>query len=420
MSIRDTSRCLIAIFLAGCAASYPVRTSREFLQQGNFTQAFHAINDARQAQIDAHEEVDAKTEECYQEVRIRFLLYEARQAIFDGDERKAVRLIAEVQLTSPNNAVAKELAQRAKHRVASQLCLKGEEFISIGDLAQALECFELALIGEPDMEVALAGRVLAQSDVAKLHGIAQRQFLEAIRKLPEFRYNEAGYHAGVAVLRGASRTDAQDVRVRAYRAVAEVEQQRAEESRNNGAYGAALMSYREALRLWPELPNGEANIVAMTHELEAQASLERASMAIRTGQMEKARALLQAALLLSTLERGPINELLFEARKHEGQQNYDIARDLEIEGKKSEALVQFELVSKDWPDGLADEKTRIGALRNDIQGAEKAFAEGESAEQKNDLKAALEHYRAAQTYYSAYKDVTVRVARLAAVSRSGS
>ena len=173
--------------------------------------------------------------------------------------------------------------------------------------------------------------------------------------------------------------------------------------------------------LWPALPNVEANIAAMEHEVQAQAKLDAANMAVRTGKFDDVDRLLKEALELSQLERGTINDLMFESRKRIGMRSYDQARDLEIQGMKVEALAAFEKLSKDWPDGLSDEKTRIGSLQADIRGYQQALSEGEAAEQKNDLKMALEHYKAAQTYYPRNKDLAARIARIqAAIAKTGS
>jgi hypothetical protein len=79
---------------------------------------------------------------------------------------------------------------------------------------------------------------------------------------------------------------------------------------------------------------------------------------------------------------------------------------------KAEAMAAFAALAVDWPDGLLDEQTRIGALQSDIAGAERAYAEAEAAEQKGELALALDLFKTAQTYYARYRDVAARVERL--------
>jgi tetratricopeptide (TPR) repeat protein len=93
-------------------------------------------------------------------------------------------------------------------------------------------------------------------------------------------------------------------------------------------------------------------------------------------------------------------------------QSYKVARDLELQGNKQEALVAFEQIAKAWPDGLDDEATRIDALRVDIQAAEAAYAAGDAAEQKGELAAALEQFKTARTYYAKLRDVAQRIEQI--------
>lgn len=426
MTIRASICCLLLGLLAGCASQDAVQASRQHLQRGNVFLAYRTIEDARDElqASGAAVDPDSDLEKCYQDTRILFLLSQARQAMYANDEDEAIRLLQVVQADRPENRRAKELMVRARHKKAVRLTNEGDVHLAGGDLFQALSSYELALKEDADYQLAHDGLDKVNAAITKLTGEAQRQFLDAMRKLPEFRYNESSYHAGVALLRdvkGDVHEGAEEVRQKARQALAESAQQRADKSKAKGAYGAALMGYREAQMLWPEQPNVDANIKAMEREVQAQAKLDAANMAVRTGKFDDVDRLLKEALELSQLERGTINDLMFESRKRIGMRAYDKARDLEIQGMKVEALAAFEAVSKDWPDGLSDEKTRIGSLQADIKGYQQALAEGEAAEQKNDLKMALDHYKAAQTYYARNKDLAARIARVqAAIAKAGS
>lgn len=411
--LRRESAVLLALLVAGCETPKTVlEVSREHLQHGNVPLAFHALKAARDDEMLRKGAVDPELEAEYQSLRIRYELEEARQEIFEDRELRALLLLAEVKELAPHHSEVDDLIDRAHRKLALRAAKSGFNHLAKGELDKALLDFDESQHHEPDNKMAKEGIAAVHEAVQRLHGEAQEQFLQAIRKMPELRFGEADWHATVAVIRDPTRSDADEVRQRALRALAQTEKDRAEHSEKKGIYGGALLGYREAQHLWPEMPGIDDCVATMEKEVQAQWKVERAGFLIRSDRLEEANTLLKEAFELSTLERGQINVLMFNARHRTAMHAYEHARDLELQGRKEEALAAFEQIVAEWPNGLADEKTRVSALRSDIQAAEKAYAEGEAAEQKNDLKAALEHYRAAQTYYAGYRDVAARIARL--------
>jgi tetratricopeptide (TPR) repeat protein len=262
------------------------------------------------------------------------------------------------------------------------------------------------------MQAAQEGIQRVREAVARLHDKAQRQFVEAIRKYPEFRYWEVDWHAGIALSSDPARKDAMQIKTKAQRELAEKHVANGTTSEQAGAYGAALMQFREARRLYPDLPGIDQRIASMETEVKAQRLLERATIEIMSKDFAAARKNMQAAFDLSVLERGTISEMMLDAKRREGQVEYWLARDFELQNQKAEALAAFEVLAAKWPDGLEDEKTRIGALRSDIDNATKELAAGEAAEARGELKEALGHYVTAETFYPGWKDLRERIERL--------
>ena len=103
---------------------------------------------------------------------------------------------------------------------------------------------------------------------------------------------------------------------------------------------------------------------------------------------------------------------MMQVRQLEGAQRHQAARDLEVLGRKADALAAYEALAKDWVEGFSDEAARIAGLRVDIDGATTEWAAAEAAEAAGELEKALEHYRAAETYYAGWKDGKARIQRL--------
>jgi tetratricopeptide (TPR) repeat protein len=150
----------------------------------------------------------------------------------------------------------------------------------------------------------------------------------------------------------------------------------------------------------------------MDRELQAAVLIDKAQKNMRARQFDLAREQLGKAFELSVMARNDIGELVQLTRKYEGEARYKSARDLEVLGKKSEALAAYEALVKDWPNGLSDEQARCSSLRVDIAGAEKAWSEAEAAEAAGEPQKALEAYLESERFYAGWKDGKARIARL--------
>jgi tetratricopeptide (TPR) repeat protein len=301
-----------------------------------------------------------------------------------------------------------------KQPLAKREVAAGGEHLAKRDFAQAMASFRRALAYKPGYTPAMEGEAKVQDTVSRLHGEAQSQFLDAVRKLPEFRYLEVDWHAQAAISRNPARADAEDLKRRALREIAQDARERGDASRSAKNYGAALMEYRTAQGVFAGMPGIVDSIAEMERELQAQAKMEQSQMEVQAERFDRAAALLEEAQALSLLEQATISELRLDCRKRQGLVSYKVARDLELQGLKQEALAAFERLLADWPEGLDDEKTRIESLRLDIQAAEVAYAAGVEAEQKGELAVALEHFKTARTYYAKLRDVATRIAAIEA------
>ena len=412
MTIRCNVLALLACLGAACSSNSAVQRSREFLAEGYLLQAFGELDEARTLQLQDGGEVDAELEAEWQKMRFLYLLEQGRQEIYADREVRGIALLEEALEIRPGEAQASSLIERAKQKLAKREVATGTDLLLKNEFEAAVSSFRKAQGWKPGYAPAIEGEQKVQAAVSRLHGEAQKQFLEAIRKLPEFRYPEVGWHAQAALDRDPSRDDAAEVRQRAMRELAQKARERADTSRDAKNYGAALMEYRTARQLWDAMPGIGDDIAKMEREVKAASNTEQAQLQMQGDRFERATALLDEAFELSTLERTTINELRVQARRRMAMVAFHAARDLELQGLKQEALVAFEAIQKDWPEGLEDEQARIAALNIDITAAEAAYAAGDAAEQKGELAAALEQFQTARTYYAKYRDTAARIAAI--------
>lgn len=400
------------LLLAGCATSSLIQESQRYARLGEHSRAFQLLDQEVQRLETAGRPVPASLSKAHSLHRKSHLLEQARQHIFMEQEDKALVVLARLQELDPGNADAETLRQRAIDKQAARAVAHGMESLFKNDLEQALAYFLEAERALPGYPPAVEGSDRVRLAVQKLTDRAQQQFLEAVRKLPEFRYIEVRWHSANAFGNDPTREDADNLRLRANKELARAAYERGMACRSKDRFGAAIVEFKAAKRLDAELPGIAAAIEEMENEIKASALAEKASMWLRSGKFEAAEQSLQEAYELSKIARAGISELMIELRRRRTQQSFDAARDLEILGKKQEALVAFEELATDWPEGFADEQARIEALRTDITGAQTEWAAGEAAEAAGDRKQALEHYRIAERYYPGFKDCKARIERL--------
>ena len=404
---------LPALLLPACGTHSAIERSQSYVRRGDYLHAYQVLDDARNEQL-AGGSVDEDLEQAYLVAKKDYLRDRARRLIFSEREDLALRDLAELEALDPNFPELDTLRDRARHKKAIREVQRGDEQLLRKEYPEALKSFLTARQIEPGLAAAEEGIAKVKEVTDQLSLRAQQQFLEAVRKLPEFRYIEAQWHSGNALNSVPDREDAKKVQSRAVRENARQELATAEACEKQQQYGAALVHLRAAQKLDKEMPGIEERITRLEREMKAVTLVEQAQVSMRAHRFDEARALLDAAFEWSDLSRGQVTDLKAQLRGMEGEKRFQDARDLEVLGRKAEALAAFEKLAADYPEGLLDVVARVSGLRVDVQGASDEWAAAEAAEAAGDLEKALEHYRGAETYYAGWKDGKARIKRLEA------
>jgi TolA-binding protein len=399
--------------LAACGTHSAIEQSRNYARLGDYLHAYEVLETARSEQAADGGQVDAQLAAAHRTARMEFLLDRARQRIFQERAEAALVDLDELASMDPEYPGMTVLRERANHKRAVRAALRGEELLLRKEYAESLAFFLAADKIEPGLPEAREGIEKVRQATTALSVRAQQEFLEAVRKLPEFRFIEVQWHSGNVIFNEPSREDASVLRQKALRKNAEASIAAGRECETAQQFGAALTHYREAQRVDRGLPGIDDLVIQMEREVEAQALVDRAQKELRAAEFDTAREYLGKAFELSVLARNDIGALVLDSKKMEAEARYQKACDLATLGKKGEALAAFDALIKDWPEGLSDEVARRDGLRVDIEGASKAWVEAEAAEAAGDLRLALQHYETAERYYAGWKeDGKARVARL--------
>ena len=405
---------LLVLLFSACGTSSVIEVSRSHARLGEFQHAFEVLDQARNQELLAGNTPDEELEAAYREARLASLLDRARSSIFAEREDDALADLATLEELAPGYPEAARLRERAIHKKAMRSVELGDDYLLRKDLENALASYLAAERVIPGFPPAVDGSNRVREALGRLTARAQSQFLEAVRKLPEFRYVEVRWHTDIALTNDPNRGDAEMLRDRARRELALRALARGRECQKRDQFGASLLEFRTARKLDPTLPGIDDEIAQAECEVEAARLVERAQRSMRTAEFDQAREQLGKAFELSKLARGNISELMIQTRRAEGEMRYQLARDLEVLGKKSEALAAYEALGKEWPEGLLDEKARIEGLRVDLLGAETEWNAAEAAEKAGDLPGALLHYETAMRYYAGWKDGQARIDQLRA------
>ncbi|MCA8951483.1 MAG: hypothetical protein KDE27_18390 [Planctomycetes bacterium] len=418
-SLALATTAAVSALLAGCATRSLIDESQAYTDLGQHIRAFRLLDDARDLALLESDPVDPELERAWRHARRNFLLDRARRYIFLEYEKEALVDLAALEAIAPDEPEIPILRRRAVHKLALRAAEDGDRLLKQRLFAEALAAYLEAESIEPTLPEAQAGRLEVESQVSRLTERAQQQFLMAVRKLPEFRFDEVRWHSSNAIVDDPDREDAEALRLRAQRELALEARNRGDESREKGNFGAALVDYRSAKTRNPDLEGLEERIADMEAELQVSRLAGEAQMRMRQGRFDEARELLDEAFAMTVRLRPGISELMLQNRHLEGEAQYTKARDLELQGKKQQALEAFSALAEAWPEGLDDEKQRVELLSSDIASAKTEWDAAVAAEAAGELEQALEHYRSSKLFYARLADADERIAALEAKLAAG-
>lgn len=404
------------LLLAGCGTSSVIQRSQEMAALGDYKHAYEEIQRVYDEQV-MKGDVDPAVAKAHAELKLEWLRDRAQSMIFAEREDRALQLLDQLSALDPEYPAIQPLRTAAIKKKAKRIVLHGDDLLNRKEFTDAMTSYLQAQKLVPGFKPAEEGIERVGEVLARMSQRAQQQMLQAWRKYPEFRHIEVAWHARSVIHNtpdpeDEKRGNAERLAKEANRESALAKFKEAKDCESENQFGAAMMLYRSALHLDPELTAAADAIESMKKELMALGLLERAQIAMRNEQFETANELLLEAKDVSTLSRAEINDLMMQARKLRGEREYRAARDLEVMGKKAEALAAFEAIVKEWPKGIEDEAARIEGLRIDIEGAKTAWAAAVKAEAEGNLEEALDHYLTAERFYAQWRDGEVHIERL--------
>lgn len=393
-----------------------IQRSQKLANLGDYRHAYEVIHIEYSRQLLAGE-VDEDLAKVHAELKLEWLRDRAQARIFAEREDAALKLLDELDRLDPNYRGTPSLRAAATMKKAERIVEYANEQLNRKEFTGAMESYLQSQQLIPGYKPADEGIKRVGEVLARMGARAQQQMLQAWRKYPDFRHIEVAWHAASVLnntpdLNDEKRESAERLAKNAKHESALSKFQEAKDCELANQFGAAMMHYRTALQLDPDLEAATDAIAAMQKELMALGLLERAQMAMRGEQFKMANELLKEAQEVSTLSRAQINDLMMQSRKLHGQKDYREARDLEVMGKKAEALAAFQAITKSWPAGIEDEEARIIGLTIDVESAKTEWVAAVQAEAEGKLEEALDHYLTAERFYAEWRDGEVHVKRL--------
>jgi tetratricopeptide (TPR) repeat protein len=383
---------------------------------GDYKHAYEEISVEFDRQMAAGE-VAEDVLELHAELKLEWMRDRAQSLLFAEKEDDALELLDRLAALDPTYVGTKPLRIAATRKKAERIVERANEQLNRKEFSAAMEGYLQSQQLIPGFELAEEGIARVVEVLGRMSLRAQQQMLQAWRKYPDFRHKEVAWHAASVLrntpdLNDVKRESAEKLAKNANHESALSKFKEARDCELANQFGAAMMLYRSALHLDPELVAASDAIASMKKELLAIGLLDRAQIAMRNEKFEIADELLKEAHDVSTLQRAEINDLMMQSRKLHGQMDYRAALDLEVMGEKGQALAAFEALVKAWPNGLEDEDARIVGLKIDVESAKAEWAAATKAEAEGKLEEALEHYLTAERFYAAWRDGEVQAERL--------
>jgi tetratricopeptide (TPR) repeat protein len=417
--VRSLSTVLPAfglLLFAGCGTGSVIERSQQMAHLGDYKHAYEEISAEYDRQLVAGE-VAEDVVELHSQLKLEWMRDRAQSMIFAEQEDNALELLKRLEALDPTYAGTKPLRIAATIKKAGRIVERANEQLNSKEFTAAMEGYLQSQQLIPGFEPAEDGIERVGEVLGRMSVRAQQQMLQAWRKYPDFRHKEVAWHAASVLrntpdLNDVKRESAEKLAKNANHESALSKFKEARDCELANQFGAAMMLYRAALNLDPELVAASDSIASMKKELMAIGLLDRAQIAMRNEKFVIADELLKEAHDVSTLLRAEINDLMMQSRKLRGQVDYREALDLEVMGKKAEALAAFEVLAKAWPDGLEDEDARIVGLKIDVESAKDAWVAATKAEAEGKLEEALDHYLTAERFYAEWRDGEVHAERL--------
>lgn len=417
-SISTASSVLGLLFLAGCAANSVIERSQAYASVGDYKHAYEEISAEYDRQM-ASGPIDEEVASVYAAIQLDYLRDRAQMLIFTEREDDALEVLDRLDSIEMNYPGAQELRAAATLKKAGRIVAEAHEKLNRKEFVGAMEGFLASQELIPGFAPAQEGIASVRVELERMSARAQQQFLQAVRKVPEFRHVEVAWHAAAVIHNTPDATDeqrhnAEEIGKHAKRESAQLKFEEGRACEADNQFGAALLLYKVALLFDPELSAAEVAIAEMEIELRALGLLEKAQVAMRTKDFPGANDLLKQAYEMSKLSRAEISDLMMQVSQLKAESLYQDARDLEVMGKKAEALEGFQELVTLFPTGVDDEAARIIGLKVDVESAQSELALAQSAEEAGELQAALDHYLTAARFYAEWQDWAVDIARVRA------
>ena len=417
-SISTVSSVLALLLLAGCTANSVIERSQAYVSVGDYKHAYEEISAEYNRQMESGQ-VEDEVGSVYAAIQLDYLRDRAQMLIFTEREDDALEVLDRVDSIQMNYAGISELRAAATLKKAGRIVEGAYEKLNSKEFVGAMEGFLASQELIPGFEPAQQGIESVRVELERMSARAQQQFLQAVRKVPEFRHVEVAWHAAAVIHNTPDATDeqrhnAEEIGKHAKHESAQLKFEEGRACEADNQFGAALLLYKVALLFDPELSEAEVAIAEMETELRALGLLEKAQVAMRTKDFVGANDLLKEAYDMSKLSRAEISDLMMQVSQLKAESLYQDARDLEVMGKKAEALEGFQALVTLFPAGVDDEAARIIGLKIDVESATSEWALAQSAEKAGDLQAALDHFLTAERFYAEWQDWAADIARLRA------
>lgn len=395
--------------LAGCGAPSELREAEKAWERGDYIAALDYAERALSESPD-----NQRVRSFHRKARLRGLTQLGQRLVFLDRDKDAIAVLERALELDPYDFYAQEWISKARLKLAQRGVKRAKAHVVSGELDAAQLEFQRAIEYDPGNINAREGLAVLNEAKAKRVDRSRSEFLHGLRARAGGELAVALYHFRIAVEKDPANDQAREAmdEVRAELGRSRLETGKREEAA--GSFRAALMDYEIAAEMMPDDEDIARRLEICRKEVRAEDLVGEAELQLFRGEYSEAREKLEEAFGISVQQKIDIQDLLVVAREREAADDYQVARDLELQDRFDEALEAFRALDEKMP-GFRDTRAVIARLDATVSAARTAYAAGLEAEKNGEFDEALRQYVEAVIAWPTYEDVAERIERLRAM-----
>lgn len=354
---------LLGLGLGACATPNAVEEGDRLYRIGRFQEALYSYESTGSNSAEVRNRLNV--------TRHRMLLDVAQQRLHFNQPQAAIAVLDVADRMIQGHPLSMQFRARAQNKVAINLSEEGLSHFEDGRAEEAVEYYGRALSWDPNYVPAQEGLARAEAIANTRYRIGERLYFKGLEELRDNKDERARTSFTHAATFWGEDSRAAELADQLADTVASESLRQGELYLRLGMIGPAWLSLRDAYRLRPDDPKISGLLRATEGEMRAEEYITQADMAIRVGDVDRARSLIDRAQNLAGESlQGDLVLLSQAAEDKHLEKRYTLGRAYELDNQIIRAKEVYESILVERGDAdFEDVAARYRNLRDRIERA---------------------------------------------------